>query len=52
MRIPINAESLGISDKGWTDRQLTEYDLRAIYEYRSSIPCLEGTAAGRKNECV
>lgn len=30
----------------WPDFQtLTDYDLRAIYEYLSAIPCVEGPPA-------
>jgi hypothetical protein len=48
---PFNGDLLQIMP--WPSYQsLTEYDLRAIYEYLSSIPCLEGTAAGQKNECT
>jgi hypothetical protein len=48
---PFNGDLLQIMP--WPSYQsLTEYDLRAIYEYLSSIPCLEGTAAGQKNECI
>jgi hypothetical protein len=28
------------------DRHMTEHDLRAIYEYLSAIPCIEGPATG------
>jgi hypothetical protein len=48
---PFNGDLLQIMP--WSSYQnLTEHDLRAIYEYLSAIPCLEGTASGKKNECT
>ena len=47
---PFNGDLLQIMP--WPDFQImTEHELRAIYEYLSAIPCLEGTAAGQLNEC-
>jgi hypothetical protein len=49
-RQPFNGDLLQIMP--WAAFQsFTEHDLRAIYEYLSAIPCLEGTPAGQLNEC-
>ena len=34
------------------DRHMTEHEIRAIYEYLSTIPCITGPATGAlHNDC-